>query len=87
MFDQPSGHGTDASFIRSLPRPSASKELLCMIRTRLVPVLLAAAAFAAAAGPASAAPDSGKGPDKGGSAQSAHDDHKPAGTGSGRKIG
>jgi hypothetical protein len=60
-----------------------------MIRTRLAAVLVAAAAFAAGAAPASAAPDDGKanGKDMGGNAQSAHDDHKPAGTGSGRKIG
>jgi hypothetical protein len=62
--------------------------MLRMIRTRFAAVLVAAAAFAAAASPVSAAP--GNGPGVGGpnsNAQSAQDDHKPAGTGSGRKIG
>ena len=56
-----------------------------MIRTRLVAVLLAAAAFAASAVPASAA-SGGTGDGKSNAAQ-VQDDHKPAGTGSGRKIG
>ena len=60
-----------------------------MIRTRFTAVLLAAAAFAASAGPAAAAPG-GKGGGTGdtqSNAPQAQDDHKPAGTGSGRKIG
>jgi len=56
-----------------------------MIRNRFAAVLLAAAAFAASAVPASAA-SGGKG-DGNSTAGQAQDDHKPAGTGSGRKIG
>jgi len=55
-----------------------------MIRNRLAAALIAAAAFAAAAAPASAVPGNGAGKS---TAQDAQDDHKPAGTGSGRKIG
>jgi hypothetical protein len=57
-----------------------------MIRTRLAAVLLAAAAFAASAVPGSAAHANGKGDGKS-TAGDVQDDHKPAGTGSGRKIG
>ena len=55
-----------------------------MIRTRLTAVLLAAAAFAGSAVPASAVAGGGKHKPN---AEQAQDDHKPAGTGSGRKIG
>lgn len=60
-----------------------------MTRTRLA-AFLAAAAFAASVAPASAVPGNGNGNGSGGqssNAQNAQDDHKPAGTGSGRKIG
>ena len=67
---------------------SASQEKPRMIRTRLAAVLLAAAAFAASAVPASAAGGKGGGNgDAQSNASQAQDDHKPAGTGSGRKIG
>ena len=59
-------------------------------RSRLAVALLAAAAFAAgAAAPSSAAPGGTQGsPDtSNGSDYQATSDHKPAGTGSGRKIG
>ena len=71
-------------------RSASPQEMLRMPRTRLAAVLLAAAAFAASAAPASAVPGNGKGNGNGGessNAQNAQDDHKPAGTGSGRKIG
>jgi hypothetical protein len=85
MFDQPFAQVTDAGCIRSLPRSlGLAQEMLRMIRNRLAAALLAAAAFAAAAAPASAVPGNGAGKS---TAQDAQDDHKPAGTGSGRKIG
>ena len=85
MFDQPFAEGTDGASTVPFRGRSASQEKLRMIRTRLAAVLLAAAAFAASAVPASAAPG-GKGDGKSNAGQ-AQDDHKPAGTGSGRKIG
>jgi hypothetical protein len=52
--------------------------------TRLAATILAAVAFAAATGPAASAAGPDQCADQAGSAQA---DHKPAGTGSGRKIG
>ena len=54
---------------------------------RAAAALLAAAYLFAAAGPAAAAPGNADGKGDLGSAAAAQADHKPVGTGSGRKIG
>jgi len=54
-------------------------------RRAVLGVVAAAILFASAAGPATAAPGPWHG--DGGNSAAAQADHKPAGTGSGRKIG